>query len=90
MKIVRVKHDNDIFYGELIDDKIIRYEGSPFVVWEETEEAYDKNEVQLLAPSFLQRLLQLQKIIRNMHTNWVCLIIMHLKILFFLLSRPLQ
>ena len=37
MKIVRVKHDDDIFYGELIDEKIIRYEGSPFVVWEETE-----------------------------------------------------
>ena len=50
MKIVRVKHDDDIFYGELIDDKIIRYEGSPFVIWEKTEEAYDKNEVQLLAP----------------------------------------
>ena len=50
MKIVRVKHDNDIFYGELIDEKIIRYEGSPFVVWEETEEAYQNNEVQLLAP----------------------------------------
>ena len=50
MKIVRVKHDNDIFYGELIDEKIIRYEGSPFVGWEETEEAYQKNEVQLLAP----------------------------------------
>ena len=42
MKIVRVKHDNDIFYGELIDEKIIRYEGSPFVVWEETEEAYQE------------------------------------------------
>ncbi len=50
MKIVRVKHENDIFYGELVDNKIIRYEGSPFVVWEETEESYEQNEVQLLAP----------------------------------------
>jgi len=50
MKIVRVKHENDIFYGELVDEKIIRYEGSPFVVWEETEEVYEKEEVQMLAP----------------------------------------
>ena len=50
MKIVRVKHENDIFYGELVDEKIIRYEGSPFVVWEETEEVYEKGEVQMLAP----------------------------------------
>ena len=50
MKIVRAKYESDIFYGELVDDKIIRYEGSPFVVWEQTEEVYDQSEVQLLAP----------------------------------------
>ena len=38
MKIVRAKFQGDIFYGELIDDQVLRYEGSPLVVWEPTEE----------------------------------------------------
>ena len=50
MKIVRAKHQNEIFYGELIDDKVVRYEGSPLVVWESTEEIYELDEIELLAP----------------------------------------
>ena len=50
MQIVRVKHENDIFYGDLHDSKVTRYDGSPFVVWENTEEAYDLDEIELLAP----------------------------------------
>jgi 2-keto-4-pentenoate hydratase/2-oxohepta-3-ene-1,7-dioic acid hydratase in catechol pathway len=50
MKIARVKYDNSIFYGEIIEDTIKRYEGSPFVVWEDTEEVYQLDEVQVLAP----------------------------------------
>jgi 2-keto-4-pentenoate hydratase/2-oxohepta-3-ene-1,7-dioic acid hydratase in catechol pathway len=50
MKIVRAKYDGDIFYGELIEDYILRYDGSPLVVWEPTEERYNLSEVQLLAP----------------------------------------
>ena len=42
MKIVRAKHQNEIFYGELVEDKVIRYEGSPLVVWESTEEIYKR------------------------------------------------
>ena len=40
MKIVRAKFEGEIFYGELTDEGIIRYEGSPLVVWEPTEEKY--------------------------------------------------
>ena len=50
MKIVRAKHQNEIFYGELVEDKVIRYEGSPLVVWESTEEIYELDEIELLAP----------------------------------------
>ena len=50
MKIVRAKHQNEIFYGELIEDKVVRYEGSPLVVWESTEEIYELDEIELLAP----------------------------------------
>ena len=50
MKIVRAKHQNEIFYGELIDGKVVRYEGSPLVVWESTEEIYELEEIELLAP----------------------------------------
>ena len=50
MKIVRAKFEGEIFYGELIDEGIIRYEGSPLVVWEPTEEKYSIDEIQLLAP----------------------------------------
>ena len=50
MKIVRAKFQGDIFYGELIDDQVLRYEGSPLVVWEPTEEKYYLDEIQLLSP----------------------------------------
>ena len=50
MKIVRAKFEGEIFYGELTDEGIIRYEGSPLVVWEPTEEKYSIDEIQLLAP----------------------------------------
>jgi 2-keto-4-pentenoate hydratase/2-oxohepta-3-ene-1,7-dioic acid hydratase in catechol pathway len=50
MKIARVKHDNSIFYGEVIEDNIKRYEGSPFVIWEDAEEIYQLDEVQVLSP----------------------------------------
>ena len=50
MKIVRAKFQGDIFYGELIDDQVLRYEGSPFVVWEPTEEKYYLDEIKLLSP----------------------------------------
>jgi 2-keto-4-pentenoate hydratase/2-oxohepta-3-ene-1,7-dioic acid hydratase in catechol pathway len=50
MKIVRAKFQGDIFYGELIEDQILRYEGSPLVVWEPTEEKYHLDEIQLLSP----------------------------------------
>ena len=50
MKIARVKYDNSIFYGEVIEDRIKRYEGSPFVIWEDTEETYQLDEVQILSP----------------------------------------
>ena len=50
MKIVRAKFEGEIFYGELTDEGIIRYEGSPLVVWEPTEENYSIDEIQLLAP----------------------------------------
>ena len=50
MKIVRAKFEGEIFYGELTDEGIVRYEGSPLVVWEPTEEKYSIDEIQLLAP----------------------------------------
>ena len=50
MKIVRAKFEGEIFYGELTDEGVIRYEGSPLVVWEPTEEKYSIDEIQLLAP----------------------------------------
>ena len=50
MKIVRAKFEGEIFYGELTDEGVIRYEGSPLVVWEPTEEKYTIDEIQLLAP----------------------------------------
>ncbi len=50
MKIVRAKFQGDIFYGELLDDVVLRYEGSPLVIWEPTEEKYQLEEIQLLAP----------------------------------------
>ena len=50
MKIVRAKFEGEIFYGELTEEGVIRYEGSPLVVWEATEEKYSLDEIQLLAP----------------------------------------
>ena len=45
MKIVRAKFEGEIFYGELTDEGVIRYEGSPLVVWEPTEEKYSVDDV---------------------------------------------
>jgi len=50
MKIVRAKHQGEIFYGELHEGEVLRYEGSPLVIWEPTEEKYSLEEIQLLAP----------------------------------------
>ena len=50
MKIARVKYQDEIFYGEVVGDSLKRYEGSPLVVWEETEETYQLSEVQVLSP----------------------------------------
>jgi len=50
MKIARVKYEDEIFYGEVIEDSLKRYEGSPLVVWEDTEETYQLSEVQVLSP----------------------------------------
>ena len=50
MKIARVKYEDQIFYGEVIDNSIKRYEGSPLVFWEDAEETYSLNEVQVLSP----------------------------------------
>ena len=50
MKIARVKYEDKIFYGEVIEDSLKRYEGSPLVVWEDTEETYQLSEVQVLSP----------------------------------------
>lgn len=50
MQIVRAKYENEIFYGDLYEGKVTRYDGSPFVVWENTEETYDLDEIELLAP----------------------------------------
>jgi|TARA_B100001750_G_scaffold246056_1_gene267282 2-keto-4-pentenoate hydratase/2-oxohepta-3-ene-1,7-dioic acid hydratase in catechol pathway len=50
MKIARVKYEKEIFYGEVIEDSIKRYEGSPLVFWEATEEMYQLDEVQTLSP----------------------------------------
>ena len=49
MKIVRAKFNGEIFYGELIDDEVLGYEGSPFVQ-EPSEEKYNLNEITLLSP----------------------------------------
>ena len=40
MKIVRAKYQGEIFYGELHEGEVLRYEGSPLVIWEPTEEKY--------------------------------------------------
>ena len=40
MKIVRAKFEGEIFYGELHEGEVLRYEGSPLVIWEPTEEKY--------------------------------------------------
>ena len=50
MKIARVKYEDQIFYGEIIDSSIKRYEGSPLVFWEDAEETYSLDEVQILSP----------------------------------------
>ena len=50
MKIVRAKYQGEIFYGELYEGEVLRYEGSPLVIWEPTEEKYSLEEIQLLAP----------------------------------------
>lgn len=50
MKIARVKYQDEIFYGEVVGDSLKRYDGSPLVVWEETEEMYQLSEVQVLSP----------------------------------------
>ena len=50
MKIVRAKYQGEIFYGELHEGEVLRYEGSPLVIWEPTEEKYSLEEIQLLAP----------------------------------------
>ena len=69
MKIVRAKYDGDIFYGELIEDYILRYDGSPLVVWEPTEERYNLSEVQLLAPVLPSKVTGVAKIIKNMQKS---------------------
>ena len=38
------------FMVTLHEGKVTRYDGSPFVVWENTEEVYDLEEIELLAP----------------------------------------
>ena len=48
MKIVRAKFEGEIFYGELHEGEVLRYEGSPLVIWEPTEEKYSVEEIQLL------------------------------------------
>jgi len=50
MKIARVKYQDEIFYGEVVGDSLKRYDGSPLVVWQETEETYQLSEVQVLSP----------------------------------------
>ena len=50
MKIVRAKFEGEIFYGELHEGEVLRYEGSPRVIWEPTEEKDSIEEIQLLAP----------------------------------------
>ena len=44
MKIVRAKYQGEIFYGELHEGEVLRYEGSPLVIWEPTEEKYSLEE----------------------------------------------
>ena len=69
MKIVRAKHQNEIFYGELIDDKVVRYEGSPLVVWESTEEIYEFDEIELLAPVLPSKIVVQCQNERSQHKN---------------------
>lgn len=61
MQIVRAKYENDIFYGELHDGKVTRYDGSPFVIWENTEEVYDIQEIELLAPVLPSKVVAIAK-----------------------------
>ena len=61
MKIARVKCDDEIFYGEVIEDTIRRYEGSPLVVWEDTEEIYKLTEVQVLSPVLPSKVVEVAK-----------------------------
>ena len=61
MQIVRAKYENDIFYGELHENKVTRYDGSPFVIWENTEEVYDLDEIELLAPVLPSKVVAIAK-----------------------------
>ena len=61
MQIVRAKYENEIFYGDLYEGKVTRYDGSPFVVWENTEETYDLDEIELLAPVLPSKVIAVAK-----------------------------
>ena len=61
MQIVRAKYENEIFYGDLHEGKVTRYDGSPFVVWENTEEVYDLEEIELLAPVLPSKVVAIAK-----------------------------
>ena len=47
---IRFKSNNIESFGELIEDKIIRYEGDMFDHPIKTDQIFDKNNVQLLNP----------------------------------------
>ena len=73
MQIVRAKYENDIFYGELHENKVTRYDGSPFVIWENTEEVYDLDEIELLAPVLPSKVVAIARTMQNMQQKWDCL-----------------
>ena len=50
MKIVRAKYQGEIFYGELHEGEVLRFEGSRLLIWEHNEVKYSIVLIQLLSP----------------------------------------
>ena len=76
MKIARVKYQDEIFYGEVVGDSLKRYDGSPLVVWQETEETYQLSEVQVLSPVLPSKVVAVAKNYRK-HAQELGVLVYH-------------
>ena len=55
MRVARFKRNNRIAYGVVTGDTIEEISSTPFLPYERTGEVYKREEVRLLAPSILSK-----------------------------------